>query len=354
MFASIPDGAEGKIDVKSVHAPSKLILRITSECNLHCRFCHIWMNADNKDRLLSSKEMEDAVRQFKSINPDGTVVFAGGELLLKKGMFFKLSSLCRSLNLRSYAVTNGSLVSEDEYVQLLEEGPQMLVFSLDSHDSAIHDWVRGTKGSFDAIRRTVEGLVAIRGQHAKYSQTKIYFNSILFEENISLADDFIAFAKEIGADGVKFQCLQPTLSNQSEAGIDPFYKKHFFQDKERALKYIDRLIDEYKRPLDDSFLLNSQDDLEWMKKYIRLERPKSESPVCDSFNDIIYMDQYGDYALCPSMDEIEGVDSIGNFRGQNLHDFWYGGDAIRAREIMSSCTMSCGMMDCYRKGTTSI
>jgi MoaA/NifB/PqqE/SkfB family radical SAM enzyme len=355
MLGSVPNGNERLVvGVRPVHAPSKLVLRITSECNLHCRFCHIWMNIDNKDRLLSSAEMEEAIKQFRQINPDGTVVFAGGELLLRKGAFFKLSSLCRLLNLRSYAVTNGSLVSESEYCQLLEEGPQILVFSLDSHDPKIHDWVRGTKGSYDAIRRTVEGLVEIRRNHAKYDEARIYFNSILFEENIALAEDFIEFAKAMGADGVKFQCLQPTLSNKSEAGSDPFYKKHFFQDKERAIKFIDRLIEKYKFPLNDHFLLNTHDDLEWMKKYIRLERPKSDVPVCDSFNDIIYMDQYGDYALCPSMDEIEDVGFIGNFRDQGLYAFWYGSEAMRAKEIMSSCTMSCGMMDCYRKGTTSI
>lgn len=352
----------GAISLKREHpeinsfqkAPSKLVLRITSECNLHCRFCHIWMNSDDRDRLLPTEDMLEAVRQFSEISPEGTVVLAGGELLLRKDLFYEISSLCRTLNVRSYAVTNGSLVSEDECLQLLRKGPKILVFSLDSHDPEIHDWARGTKGSFEAIRRTVEGIVDIRRRNTEFDDIEIYFNSILFDRNIHMAEEFLQFARDIGADGVKFQCLQPTLSNQSSSGGDSFFDKYFFQDKSAALAVLDELIGKYKLGSNDRFLLNSRIDLEWMKSYVRIEGRESEEPVCDSFNDIVYMDQYGDYALCPSMEELDNVGFIGNFKDVDLKSFWQGQEAGRAREVMGLCTKSCGMMDCYRKGTTSI
>src|SRR5690606_30045499 len=111
-----------------------------------------------KPNFLTTEEKVSTIKEFKELNPFGTVIISGGETMLKIDEFFTLTELCRSLKLNSMAVTNASLINEENYERLLLNGPNLLIISLDSHLEVVHDYIRGVKGSFNHVTKVLKDL----------------------------------------------------------------------------------------------------------------------------------------------------------------------------------------------------
>ncbi len=323
--------------------PKYLFIETTTECNLRCKQCHMWMSKENPESLTTDEKMK-LINQFHKLNPNGVVVLTGGETMLKTEEFFSLTKLCRQLNLTSAANTNATLINESNYERTLNEGPKYLVISLDSHVESIHDYIRGVKGSYRHTIKVLRELAELKRNKFPDLDTRVVTNSILFDNNISLWSDYIKFAKtELNIDGVMFQILSRTFWNRANG--DPFFEKHFFQDKQEAKNVIDKIIGEFEN---DEFVLTKRNDLEWMKLYV--ENPDFiGEQVCGSHERNIMIDQYGDVQLCFSMRRLMNGNPLGNVRQTTLSELWTSNLADEARGIMSNCRQNCGMLNCHRK-----
>lgn len=323
--------------------PKYLFIETTTECNLRCKQCHMWMSHESQSSLRTEEKL-NLIRQFSLINPEGIVVLTGGETMLKTEEFFSLTSLCRELRLSSAANTNASLIHDGNLLRVLNDGPKYLVVSLDSHREEIHDYIRGVKGSYRHTVNVLRELVKNRALYCPDINTRIVTNTILFDRNIDEWPAYIKFAKEeLGIDGAMFQMLSRTFWNQAKG--DPFFDKSFFHDRETAVAMVDQIIAEYG---DDEFLLTKKNDLEWMKLYIRNPDFIGEQ-VCGSHERNIMVDQYGDVQLCFSMRGLMDGNPLGNVRTETLEELWSSPMATSAREIMSGCRKNCGMLNCHRK-----
>lgn len=323
--------------------PRYLFIETTTECNLRCRQCHMWMSRE-PEGTLTTAEKEGLVRQFHGLNPEGVVVLTGGETMHKEPEFFTLTELCRKLGLSSAANTNASYIHPGNYETVLRCGPKYLVVSLDSHIPAIHNYIRGKKGSWEHVTDTLKALVKFREQHCPELNTRIITNTILLDDNILHWPEYIRFAREeLGIDGVMFQPLSRTFWNQGKG--DPFFDKHFFRNKAETIAVIDAVIQMYGK---DSFVLTSENDLEWMKLYVQQPDFIGEQ-VCGSHERNIMVDQAGDVQLCFSMRGLMNGNPLGNVRHFSLAELWNSTMAGEAREVMASCRKNCGMLNCHRK-----
>jgi MoaA/NifB/PqqE/SkfB family radical SAM enzyme len=318
----------------------------------------MWMNNDS-DRSLSLSEKKNVIRQFSDLNRNGRVVFCGGELMLKKEEFFELTLLCNKLDLLNLAVTNGALIDAPDCERILSVEPDILVFSLDSHKPEIHDWIRGQKGAFDRAVGSIKLLVNLR-KEVYGKKTRIYLSQVLMEKNIKDMDVFIDFSRNLGVDGVRFQGLLPTFSNYNKQGKDSFFKSNFFNDEELAIRNIKNVKERY---VSSDFVLNNRSDFEWMEDSVLLNGKDTSSPQCGAFYKNIYIDQEGNYSLCPNAHlftskfhypgkieySADKVKNLGNFREMSLEEFWYGDMARDARCIMGSCKKICGITPELRK-----
>jgi len=131
-----------KLNFSMHNPPQFLYIEITPECNLRCKQCHHWMLKES-DNSLKTEDKLNLIRQFHKMNKNGEVVLTGGETMSKIDEFFALTSLCRSLNLKSAANTNATYISEEIVEKTLVQGPGAFVISLDSHLEHIHDYIRG-------------------------------------------------------------------------------------------------------------------------------------------------------------------------------------------------------------------
>ena len=327
--------------------PNHLFIEITTECNLRCKQCHLWMSREDKDKSLKTEEKLDIIRQFYSFNRNGCVVLSGGETMLKTDEFFAITSLCRKLNLKNAANTNATYITNDELVEkTLTLGPSYLVISLDSHIPDIHDYMRGVQGCHSHVINVIKSLVKLKKERYPEIDTQILTNSVIFDGNIHLLKDYINFAKEIGIDGVMFQMLSPTFNFQGED--DVFFEKHFFKDTTKAKEYIDLIIESFRN---DGFVIINENDLQWMKLYIDNPYFIGEQ-VCNSHERNMIIDSYGDVQLCFNMKSLTNGKPLGNAREDSLYNLWTSQSAEDARKIMSICRKNCGMLHCHRKQTT--
>lgn len=334
---------------KVIHAPQNLFILLTSECNLRCKHCHMWQNKDTSRRL-SLESKIDLIEQFHEINPYGIVTVSGGEIMMMEDEFFAIAKKCRDLNITLIAISNASLIQEEHYERLLLEGPNPIVISLDSHDENINDYIRGVKGSFNQTVKVLSDLAKFKKEHPE-CKTRILTNSVLFDKNIELIEEYIHFTKKLGIDGISFECLRPTWKNKSQKSNDAFYEKNFFQDKESAIKMLNQIKKEFK---DDPFLITKDQDIEWMKVYINSMNFKTSKQVCNSHERNILVDYNGDFSLCGNMHLLNNIPALGNFKEMSLKEFWNNLNTHDARKTMDKCRLDCGLLSCHRNQDVKI
>ncbi len=320
--------------------PELLFVEITKECHLRCGFCHAWKQNDPLDKLSESR-YRTLIDEFSDMNLSGTVIFTGGEPFLKFEKLFKLTFFCKKNGLTTLVNTNGLFLLVKDLENVLLYGPQILVVSLDSHIPSIHDHLRGVVGTYNIVVENLKKLLEIR--NASSFANRIYLSSIILKKNIHNMTDYINFARSLGVDGITFQILQPTLFSDN-SNDDQFHDDNWFCDlpkAEETLKYCQKIFS------DDPFVLHSQDDFEYMMKYL-YHPHEVGSQICDAARRNVMVDSYGETMFCHDMHYITGH-TLGNIKDCSLHGILSSATAWNARELMLLCRKSCGMMNCYRR-----
>lgn len=323
--------------------PNYLIIEITTECNFKCKQCHQWMTKET-DKALSTQQKLRAIEEIAGLNPLAKIMLTGGETMQKQDEFFAICDQARRFGLKVIANTNGSYINDSNMLDVVKNGPDFLLLSLDSHIEELHRFLRGTRDSYQHLLTIIPKMISLRNQHGLSS--KIFTHSIIFKENIEHWEDYIEFSREkLKVDGVYFQLLKETLRNKNDK--DPFFEKHFFDDIPKADSIISKIIQKYKS---DSFMGAVEFDLQLMKN--ELYRPKNiELGVCTSSTKNIFIDSYGWVQLCMNMNEILPLDFIGNYKDLTIEEIWNSSKASEARNVMSQCSKNCGMLNCHRKSS---
>lgn len=322
--------------------PRYLFLEVTTECNLRCKQCHMWMSSEPVGTLSTAEKLR-VVDEFAAWAGVGMVVMTGGEPFKKTDEVLAISRRARSLGLTSAVNTNGTMIDESLYDMLLMEGPHYLVLSIDAPVAEIHDWIRGERGTFERVTGLLRGLVGRRASLDRASDMKVLVNAIVCARTLPLATQHVEFVRGLGADGITFQALGRTFMNHSQN--DPFFDAQRPTDHVLVERVIDELIALRER---DPFLLSETQDLAWMKPYFR-DPDFSAEPVCGSAHRNVMVNMYGEVQLCFSMKDLVGGRALGDIRRASLRELWSGEDAARTRGVMDACRKNCGMLHCHRR-----
>lgn len=326
----------------SNNPPISLFIEMTHECNLHCRMCHLWKTKEDPTQAISTHEKLNMIEQFKTMNPKGTVVLTGGETMKKMGDFLSISRKCTEHGLTCSANTNGTHITEPIAKKLVEAGPKYLVVSLDSIQSSTHDWMRGTKGTFD---KAVNAIRTVANEKERYpsSKTGVYTNCIISEANYRELDDYIEFVKNLGADGVMFQMLSRTFGCTNKT--DKAFEELFPKDKE---EFKEKIMEFKQDHNNDQFIMTNSASFDYMALYV--DDPDFLSTnVCASGENNIMVDTYGNTQLCFNMHQLTNGKFLGNIKEKTLQDMWASNEADNARNIMSKCRKNCGLLNCHRR-----
>lgn len=130
--------------------PINLMVELLTNCNERCKHCYI---SSFEHKGLSTDDLKRVIFQFRKLG-GLNLSFTGGEIFLRPDLF-ELIKYARSLYLRVFLLTNGTLINEDVAKRLKELNVAELSISLYSMDEAIHDKVTGVKNS---LKRTLLGI----------------------------------------------------------------------------------------------------------------------------------------------------------------------------------------------------
>ncbi len=156
MISSLKKYAFRKFKQSEVklHELSYLFWECTTRCNLNCLHCGSDCSSDSSFTDMPSEDFLKAIDSIKNPAKNFTVVFTGGEPLLRKDL-----ELCgrelRNRGFRWSMVTNGYLYDKHRHNSLLNAGLGALTISLDGLEES-HNWLRNNQTSFNKVLNAIE------------------------------------------------------------------------------------------------------------------------------------------------------------------------------------------------------
>jgi len=169
---------------KRLSFPYKLTYALTYRCNSKCKICRIWEKEPIKE--LSVKEIE---LFFKRNNDFNWVDLTGGEVFLRKDLLEIIKIIlanCPNLYLL-HIPTNGlmteKIIKTTKAILNLTKVRFIISLALDG-PPAVHDQLRGIKGSWQKAVKTYQQLKKIEAKNFE-----VYFGMTLFGENYNLIEE---------------------------------------------------------------------------------------------------------------------------------------------------------------------
>lgn len=173
---------------------------LTRSCNLACSHCRASSKCGPYTNELSTVECFKLIDEIVSFSSP-VVILTGGEPLLRKDIF-EIAAYGNKEGLRMVMATNGTLLTDENVVKIMESGIQRISVSLDGPDAATHDNLRQVPGAF---QRACEGITKARKAGLEFQ-----INSTITKRNIKLILRIMELAKELGAKAHHIFLLVPT------------------------------------------------------------------------------------------------------------------------------------------------
>jgi radical SAM protein with 4Fe4S-binding SPASM domain len=267
-----------------------IAVNITRRCNLRCAFCYnLGKPPASGVAELSVEEISSflaSVRTLLAAKP--ALVLLGGEPLLSGDKVISVAKAGRKLGMQSLVSTNGTFVTDDFARDARKAGLQVQV-SLDGHDAALNDAVRG-QGAFD---RTVHGVKVLL-RHKVHT----ILSMVCHEGNVHGLENYYQFARELGVNEARFIPLKP-IGGGSEGTFRPVSVARLVRD---AFRLFDR-HPEYAR-------LAGRDHLSIMAQVCRLSARRVS---CGVGRQTFLLDADGTIYPCLNSD-------VAEFRAGNIRD----------------------------------
>jgi radical SAM protein with 4Fe4S-binding SPASM domain len=143
-------------------APQQISVKITNVCNLRCKTCGQWGETGYNfekasEELREVMPVERYLKLSDDVEPYKPIYYIwGGEPFLYPGLFDFTDRIKRNKSILS-VVTNATFLAE-QAKEVVDQQWDVLMFSLDGPE-AIHDEIRGRKGTFQKV---AEGIEAVR------------------------------------------------------------------------------------------------------------------------------------------------------------------------------------------------
>ena len=141
-----------------LHELNYLFWECTARCNLNCLHCGSDCSKNSLYRDMPAVDFFKAIDTIKNIPQNFTVVFTGGEPLLRNDLEFCGKEL-RKRGFRWSVVTNGHLYDKQRHISLLNAGMGALTISLDGLKES-HNWLRNNRNSFDKVTHSIQLAVS--------------------------------------------------------------------------------------------------------------------------------------------------------------------------------------------------
>ncbi len=177
---------------------------LTAGCNLACQHCWLapkFQHDGGTGGHLNYDLFELAIEEGLPLGLSH-VKLTGGEPLLHPD-FVRMVDLLKAKNLGLTIETNGTLLTR-ELAQYLKDNSTLrhISVSIDGATAETHDAFRGVNGSFEKACNAVHYLAEV-GYHPQVIMS-------LHKNNTDEIEPLVQLAKEMGAESIKFNLIQPS------------------------------------------------------------------------------------------------------------------------------------------------
>jgi len=333
---------KGRIDNNPVAGPRELHIELDYACNSKCVMCDLW---DFKTRFPSVKpltieEIKDFADKSKLLKDIRKVVLSGGEPFLRSDIVDIAGYLLQrfpgaSLGILTNGIDTHRIIKNTKMI-VKKYCPKdiWLGSSLDGIEEA-HDSVRGTKGAFENLKKTI--------RLCKSNSIPITLTYTLTSQNFEQVPLVNEFAKNAGVD-LFIQFAVPKVSRPDSI----FQLSDEQLDKIRG--YLTALISEKIKDIDfDDFTTDPFQDryreisahiyyLSNLVKYYK--KPFRYFRQCIMGNRFAMLSPHGEVYFCSGLkDEI-----IGNIREEGFDSIWLSEKAHNTRKLISKELCHCWLV----------
>ena len=199
--------------------PLAVTFEVTYVCNLKCEMCSQWQFRKTLPGQQYSREGELTTDEYRTLIDElakaGTrkIGLTGGEPFVRKDLVEIISHI-NSRNIYSTVTTNGTLMKEKDVENILKTGLDHIVFSLDG-PPGIHDEVRGVRGTYDRLIKSLHIFSRIRGELG-LKKPWIRINHAISAQTSSHLSEIFDHLDGIDVDAVHFNYLFFTDAESEE------------------------------------------------------------------------------------------------------------------------------------------
>lgn len=311
----------------------ELGISLNNTCNLRCKMCRIWSQADGENKL-NLESCHKVIDELEGFDVKG-VRLSGGEPLLIPWV----TDLIRYINQKNYhtvTTTNGLMITGTLAKQILAAGLNNLNLSLDGYTSKVHDSIRGLSGGYKRIVRAIDYLTY------QPSNLKIGINTVISNLNLDEIISLVEIAQEDSRiDHIYFMALMQPFGTapDREWFLNDEFRFLWPQDKYKTSSVLDQLIKlkEKRYKINNSFA-----QLRTFRDYFIDPLNFIKRNTCNLGREALEINQLGDVYLCYLHE------SIGNIFSDSLYNIWNSEKAKRVRDKINNCRQNCNLLiNCY-------
>ena len=197
--------------------PVKATLIITNQCDLNCLFCRgtFHRNPDFYKGELSEDEWIKIVKDAIDIGIKEWAI-TGGEPFIKANTVISIIRTIINADPPSTIniVTNGSFITPRIADELVQVGCNKIEIGIDGPNAEIHDFLRGSNGSFEKSTNSVKYLAEAKKKLGK-KKPIIELKTVLNSRNYDKLKDLVLLASSLGADVFEVVPMRTYSENRS-------------------------------------------------------------------------------------------------------------------------------------------
>lgn len=185
--------------------PFVLTFSVTNRCNSRCRTCRIWkLYQKHPEKAGDELTIDEISRVFQSMRPVIFFNVSGGEPFLRDDIHDIVGLACRHLNPLIVHIPTNSIEPER-----VEQGARRCLEAIDKEAPGTrftikpsidgireqHDRIRGIKGNFDSLMRTIERLRRLAKDHTNFH---VELGTVVSRMNVDSLEDIACFVHNLG------------------------------------------------------------------------------------------------------------------------------------------------------------
>lgn len=191
--------------------PITLTYSVTAACQSRCKTCQIGaMFCQDPSRSQRDLKLEEIEKIFASMKPVYFFNMSGGEPFLRKDLPDIVRLACKYLKPRVIHTPTNAIMTD----RIVEYTEQILKMIREEYDptvpftvkpsidgvGALHDEIRGVKGNFEKLLKTIEGLKKLE---EKYDNFHLELGTVISNFNINHLDEIEDFVHTLGIESYR-------------------------------------------------------------------------------------------------------------------------------------------------------